>query len=167
MERGAFARLGRLAVRRRWIVIGVWVAVLAVMGSFAGGLQDRLSSGGFEVPGSDSLAVNRAIESRFSGQFPATALVVVSNPAATVQDPGYRSALAGIASRLRDTAGVGAVRSFLDGGGPAFVSPDGHTTYLVAGLRGNQNQTLKAAARVSAAARRDVPAGFSTSRPAA
>jgi uncharacterized membrane protein YdfJ with MMPL/SSD domain len=44
-------RLGTFTVRRRWYVIGAWVVLLAVMASFAPGLQDRLGSGGFEVPG--------------------------------------------------------------------------------------------------------------------
>ena len=42
-------RLGSFTVRRRWYVIGAWVVLLAVMASFASGLQDRLGSGGFDL----------------------------------------------------------------------------------------------------------------------
>ena len=72
-----FGRLGAFTVRRRWYVIGAWVVLLAVMASFASGLTDRLGSGGFEVPGSQSLAVQRDLEQRFANQFPTTALVTV------------------------------------------------------------------------------------------
>src|SRR2546429_2068772 len=56
MEHGLFARLGRFAVRRRWLVIGVWAALLVAMGTFAGGLSHPLTSGGVEGPGAPSLA---------------------------------------------------------------------------------------------------------------
>ena len=58
-------RLGAFTVRRRWYVIGAWMVLLAVMASFASGLTDRLGSGGFEVPGSQSLAVQRDLERIF------------------------------------------------------------------------------------------------------
>jgi len=39
------------------------------------------------------------------------------------------------------------VESWLTTGSPAFVSPDRHTTYLVAGLSGSQNTQLESSAR--------------------
>jgi putative drug exporter of the RND superfamily len=154
-----FGRLGRFTVRRRWYVIAAWVLLLAVMASFAPRLQDRLGSGGFEVPGSQSLAVQRDLERRFANQFPTTALVTVHDPARTVDDPAFRSLLEGIAGRVRAVPGVGGVESFLTSGSPAFVSPDRHTAYLVAGLAGDQNTQLETAPEVAAAARQGVPAG--------
>jgi predicted NAD-dependent protein-ADP-ribosyltransferase YbiA (DUF1768 family) len=41
-DRSLLGRLGSFTVRRRWWVIGAWVVLLAVMGSFASGLTDRL-----------------------------------------------------------------------------------------------------------------------------
>ena len=78
-------RLGAFTVRRRWYVIGAWMVLLAVMASFASGLTDRLGSGGFEVPGSQSLAVQRDLERRFANQFPTTALITVHDDARTIQ----------------------------------------------------------------------------------
>jgi putative drug exporter of the RND superfamily len=158
-ERGLFGRLGRFTVRRRWYVIGAWVVLLAVMGTFASGLQDRLGSGGFEVPGSQSLAVQRDLERRFTHQFPTTALVTVHDPARTVDDPAFRPVLQDLAARVQAVPNVGGVESWLTTGSPAFVSPDRHTTYLVAGLSGDQNTQLQTAAEVAAAARSDVPTG--------
>jgi putative drug exporter of the RND superfamily len=158
-ERGLFGRLGRFTVRRRWYVIGAWVVLLAVMGTFASGLQDRLGSGGFEVPGSQSLAVQRDLERRFTHQFPTTALVTVHDPARTVDDPAFRPVLQDLAARVQAVPNVGGVESWLTTGSPAFVSPDRHTTYLVAGLSGDQNTQLQTAAEVAAVARSDVPTG--------
>src|SRR4029450_14308 len=97
-------------------------------GTFASGLQDRLGSGGFEVPGSQSLAVQRNLERRFTHQFPTTALVTVPDPARTVDDPAFRPILQDLAARVRAVPNVGAVESWLTTGSPAFVSPDRHTT---------------------------------------
>jgi RND superfamily putative drug exporter len=152
-------RLGAFTVRRRWFVIGAWAVLLAVMASFASGLTDRLGSGGFEVPGSQSLAVQRDLEQRFANQFPTTALVTVLDGARTVDDPAFRAVVEGIATRVGEVPDVGGVESVVSTGGPAFVSPDQHTTYLVVGLSGDQNTQLDTAPAVAEAARRDVPAG--------
>ncbi|HEX8134433.1 MAG TPA: MMPL family transporter, partial [Actinomycetes bacterium] len=159
-ERSLLGRLGRFAVRRRWYVIAAWAVLLAIMAAFASGLEDRHGSGGFEVPGSQSLAVQRDLERRFASQFPATALVTVHDGARRVDDPAYRAVVERIAGRVGAVPNVGAVQSFLSTGSPAFVSPDRHTTYLVAGLPGTQNTQLDTAPRVAEAARgADLPAG--------
>jgi RND superfamily putative drug exporter len=152
-------RLGAFTVRRRWYVIGAWVVLLAVMASFASGLQDRLGSGGFEVPGSQSLAVQRDLEQRFANQFPTTALVTVHDDARTVDDPAFRSVVEQIAARVEAVPGVGGVVSFASTGSPSFVSPDRRTTYLVAGLTGDQNTQLETAPKVVEAARAGAPDG--------
>jgi RND superfamily putative drug exporter len=160
MQTSVFGRLGRFAVRRRWFVIGAWVVVAVVMGSFAGGLTARLGQGGFEVPGSDSLTVQHDLEMRFHGQYANTALVVVHQPNLTVDDASYRAVLRGIQDRVSAVLGVGSVTSTLTTDGPGFVSDDRHTTYIIAGLTGDQNDQLIAAGRVAAAAPKDVPRGF-------
>jgi RND superfamily putative drug exporter len=104
-------RLGAFTVRRRWLVIGAWVVLLAVMASFAPRLTDRLGSGGFEVPGSQSLAVQRDLERRFANQFPTTALVTVHDEARTVDDPAFRAVVEGIATQVGAVPNVGGVSS--------------------------------------------------------
>ncbi len=160
MERSLFGRLGRFAVRRRWFVIAAWAAVLLAMGSFAGGLQDRLTSGGFEVPGSPSLSVQHDLEHRFDGQHPYTALVVVHSDRTAVSDPAFQAEIRKLSTTVAAASGVGSVQSVISTGSPLFVSPDGHTTYLVAGLPDDQNAALKAAGRIMDAAGRNVPDGY-------
>jgi RND superfamily putative drug exporter len=155
-DRSAFSRLGRFAVRRRVPIIVVWAVAFVVMGTFAKGLQDRLGQGGWEVPGSDSLQVQQEIQHRF-GEQPATAVIAVHSDAQTVSDPGYRALIAGVTSRVE---GVPGVRGIEWADNQSFVSADGHTTFLIAGLSGDQNHQLLAGRAVAEAASKDVPAGF-------
>src|SRR3954454_12578653 len=59
-------RLAGFLERRRWVVLGVWVALLAAALPFAARQTDHLTSGGFEVPGSQSQVVSENI-ARFHG----------------------------------------------------------------------------------------------------
>ncbi len=157
---GTFTRIGVFSVRHRRAVVVGWLAVAIVMGAFARGLEGRLGQGGFDVPGSDSNRVATLLASRFEGQSTATALVVVQSSSLAVTSPPFRATLAGIVRRVSATPGVAGVQSLLSTAGPTFVSPDRHTTYLVAALRGSQNRQLLTAARVQANAARGVPAAF-------
>src|SRR6476659_4047918 len=58
------AVLGR---RRRW-VLGIWVAIVALALPFAMNQTDHLTGGGFDVPGSQSLAVSEALQQDFGAQ---------------------------------------------------------------------------------------------------
>jgi RND superfamily putative drug exporter len=63
------AAMDRLAVfvrRRRKLVVGIWVLVLVASVPFASRQTENLTSGGFEVPGTQSAAVDDAID-RFAG----------------------------------------------------------------------------------------------------
>jgi putative drug exporter of the RND superfamily len=155
-----FERLGAFAGRRRWFVIAAWVVLLVSMGAMARGLNGRLVSGGFEVPGSPSLSVQHDLEDRFVGQYTYTALVVIHSDAATVSDPAFQSALAKVEQSVQSVDGVGSVVSVRSTGSPLFVSADQHTTYLVAGLAGTQTQVLDSVGLVMEANHRlDLP-GF-------
>jgi RND superfamily putative drug exporter len=62
MVERSLVRLAALASRRRWVVVGVWVALLAAGGWFSLHQSDRLSGGGWEVPGSASVRVADALD---------------------------------------------------------------------------------------------------------
>jgi len=158
--RSWFARLGRLVVRRRWRIIAAWTLLLPVAGIFAAQLPSRLAFGGFEVPGSQSAAVERDLAERFPRQVPESAVIVVRHPRLTVEKPAFAAEVDGIAARLRAVPGVAAVVSWRMTRSPSFVSPDRHTTYLVAGLTGGQNESMTTAPKVVVAASSAVTPGF-------
>ncbi len=159
MDGGMFARLGRFAVRRRWYVIGAWLVLAMIMGSFARGLQGRLGQGGFEVPGSDSLTVFNELKTQFHQDL-STGLVVVRNVGLSLDDQAFRDQIRAIRDRVAAVPGVSTVQSLLNGPDAEFASGDRHTTYLIAQLTGDQNRQLSEATAVTAAAGRAVPAGF-------
>jgi RND superfamily putative drug exporter len=59
-------RLAGFLERRRWVVLGAWIALLAAALPFAAKQTDHLTSGGFDVPGSQSQVVGENIH-RFEG----------------------------------------------------------------------------------------------------
>jgi uncharacterized membrane protein YdfJ with MMPL/SSD domain len=75
--------LARAAGRRRWRFVVAWAALLAVSLPFAGQVAGALSNGGFNVPGSQSMALIAARNDSGLGAQPFTLLVVADDPAAT------------------------------------------------------------------------------------
>ena len=57
--------------RHRWWVLGIWVAMVAAAVPFALQQSDRLTGGGFAVPGSESERVEAAVQRGVAGQLPA------------------------------------------------------------------------------------------------
>jgi uncharacterized membrane protein YdfJ with MMPL/SSD domain len=59
-------KLADFLERRRLLVLGVWIALLVAAAPFAARQTEHLTSGGFQVPGSESEVVDRNLE-RFEG----------------------------------------------------------------------------------------------------
>src|SRR2546427_6519152 len=145
-----FYRLGAFAVRRRWIVLVVWVLVFLAVSPLLGKLNARLSQGGFEVPGSQSDQVRQAIQTEFKGQFELTDLLVLHSDSVSAQDPQFHQTFDAVRAALLKAPGVGAVAD-------AYASPersisgDGHTLTATVGLTDNQNEALQHADDLNAA----------------
>jgi uncharacterized membrane protein YdfJ with MMPL/SSD domain len=74
-------RLDRVLVRRRWLVLGAWIAVLAAALPFAVRQSEHLTGGGFGVPGSQSEQVAELTRDDFGGAGHARlGAVVVAKP---------------------------------------------------------------------------------------
>jgi RND superfamily putative drug exporter len=137
-----FYRVGALAVRRRRIVLGAWILLFVAMGPLLGKLTDRLSQGGFEVPGSQSDQVRQAIEHDFKGQYEFSDTLVMHSDSLTAQDPAFQMAFGKIRDALLRAPGVAEVNdpyAFPQ----LFISGDGHTLTSQVGLSDDQNQALK------------------------
>jgi RND superfamily putative drug exporter len=149
IEETLFGRIGALSARRPWAVVALWIALIVAMGRFAGGLPGRLGAGGFEIPGSQSLAVQRALEERFSQSANGNALVVIHHPTLRVTEPAYRAAVEAVTTAVKGVEGVTEVTSVYGSGNPMLASADAHTTYLVISLRGTQGEQITAGGAVS------------------
>ena len=136
-----FYRVGALAVRRRWIVLGAWILLFLAMGPLLGKLTDRLSQGGFEVPGSQSDQVRRAIEEDFKGQYEFSDLLVLHSDSLSAQDPDFRQTFEAVRAALQAAPGVGAVTDPY-AAPERSISPDGHTLTASVGLTDDQDAAL-------------------------
>jgi uncharacterized membrane protein YdfJ with MMPL/SSD domain len=79
------ARLADAASRRRGLVVAVWLALLVAGGWFSLHQSDRLSGGGWEVPGSASVRVSDALDTFPDFSNPALSVLVTGRSAAAVQ----------------------------------------------------------------------------------
>src|SRR5436190_746327 len=79
-------RLADAAARRRRLVIAGWLALLVAGGWFALHQSDRLSGGGWDVPGSQSVRVADELEAFPSFHSPALSILVTGRSPAAVAD---------------------------------------------------------------------------------
>ncbi len=87
-------RLARFSYRRRWIVLGLWVAALigfSVLSSTAGGDYSQ----NFSLPGADSQAAYDLLSERFPEQAGETADIVFTAPGG-VDDPAVVTTMEGL-----------------------------------------------------------------------
>jgi RND superfamily putative drug exporter len=113
-------------------------------------LNDRLSQGGFEVPGSQSFQVTKTLERDFKGQFEFTDLLVMRSTGLRATDPAFHAAFARVRAALAKAPGIGAV-SDPYASPQRSISPDGHVLTATVGLSDNQNLALKHNPAVEAA----------------
>src|SRR5215218_6224156 len=130
----AMLRLDRLLHRRKRLVLIAWAVVVLPAVPFAARQSEDLSSGGFEVPGSQSAAVDDAL-----GRFPGTpraelAAVLVPEPGATRAQ--LRAAVDRVAEAAGPVAGVSLAR---DARAQALEQADRGGTVMVP-LRGETDE---------------------------
>jgi RND superfamily putative drug exporter len=169
--RSRFYRMGAFAHRRRWPILAVWVVLLVAAMPFLQKLSDRLSQGGFEVPGSQSDQVKHAVEADFH-QSELTDSLVLHSTTTSAKDPSCATGQCDFAVVFRRIAAslpkptsngsheVLAIANPFDTSRPAApgavaISADGHLLTARVNLGGTQDTALKTAdelqARVDAA----------------
>jgi putative drug exporter of the RND superfamily len=72
-------RLASVIARRRWLIIALWLIVMAAAGLAALSLPGRLSGGGWYVPGSQSQAAAAALRSGFASRGASNLVLVVTD----------------------------------------------------------------------------------------
>ena len=129
------AVLGRL----RWPVVGLWLVLLGVAGVVGAPLPTLLSGGGWNVPGSESEAVNLALQHGFVGRGASDITVVVHDRWYTAAQPGFEKraerVITEVASDpdLQVTSRLG-YASTTDEVRQGFVGRDGATSIELLGL---------------------------------
>jgi RND superfamily putative drug exporter len=118
-------RLGRFTVRRRKIVLVGSLLFLVASAVFGGGVVDRLTSGGFEDPNSESVEARELLENRFNAGDPNLVMLVTAKDG-SVDDKAVAGAGLELTERLANEENVEQVVSYWSLGlPPPLASSDG------------------------------------------
>ena len=123
----------RWVLAHKRLVTGFWVLV-TVVGIATVGSATSAFSNKFTVPGREGFQTNaRIVALLHSGGDGAPLLPVITLPAGTsVSSPQVRAGLLSVQRTLRQAIPGIRTASFADTGSRAFVSADGHTTFVIA-----------------------------------
>jgi RND superfamily putative drug exporter len=133
-----FAWWGKAVVRARWVVLAAGLATVVLGVLWGTGVFGAMVGGGFNDPASESSKAAERVVAEV-GRQDVDLLVLYSSDTATVDDPAFRSAVAGTLATVRQRAEVARVVSYYDTGSTAFVSADRRATYAAVVLREAQS----------------------------
>lgn len=137
-----FEAWGHVAYRRRrWILVAALI-VFALTGVLGPRVFGALKSGGgFSAPGSESSKAD-SIATAALGRDGADVVVLYRKPGATVDDPGFGSAVTTSLAALPHDK-VTAITSYFSTHAPQFVSSDRRATYAVLRLAGADDRARR------------------------
>jgi putative drug exporter of the RND superfamily len=143
-------RIADFAVRRRKLVLIVALVTFGLAGAIGGGVAERLSTGGFDNPKSESGRVATYLHDVFGQGDPEVVLVVHSSKG--VDDPAVAAAGQRLTARLAADRDLYNVVSYWSlGSPPPLKSDDGDTALLFASTKGTQDDMDEIAARLAPA----------------
>lgn len=139
-----FERVGRLVYRGRWTLLVLTLAGAVLVAPLGLGLFGRMADGGFEDPRADSTTSAQWNDSWYGGHSP-DVVVLYRHPSVKVRDPRYKKA---VHDSLRALPGryVRGMVTYWTTGAKRMVSEDGHATYAVVTLKGDEQRAYAAIA---------------------
>jgi RND superfamily putative drug exporter len=135
-----FTRLGQLAVRRRRTILLLTVAFIVLAGVLGAGVFDKLKTGGFDDPNSESARAERVLNDEFGQGDPNVVLL------ATARDGNVDSATSaaagrGLQGRLARVPNVSSVGSYWGlGSPPPLRSRDGDAALVLGRVDGTDKE---------------------------
>ncbi|MBV8479681.1 MAG: MMPL family transporter [Actinobacteria bacterium] len=149
------ARLAHVIVRRRRLVIGVWVA-LTLFGAFSAGQVSKRWYQSFSIPGYSAYEANQRTLERFGNGQQAPLVAVFQTKGDVAKETGIEQAIVKAAAVDRGSR----TSSYWSTGSSAFISKDGHTAFAEIYPPGTPNFSSNTHIKqVRAALQRAVPAG--------
>ena len=128
-------RLGHTCVRRRWIVLALWLTVFAGLAVAARTVGPNVNDN-LTLPGTDSQKASDLLAARFPEQANGTNPVVMTAPAgAKLTDSTYETPIDSAVSALRKDPDVREATSPLAQAGAAYLSKDKRIGYIALNLR--------------------------------
>jgi RND superfamily putative drug exporter len=156
--------LGHVCIRRRWLVLGVWLLVFAVLAvaarSFGPDLNDNLT-----LPGSDSQKATDLLSERFPSQANGTNPVVLKAPkGAELTDSKFKQPIDDTIAAFKKDPDVRDATSPLSSEGKDILGKDKQIGYVALNLRASPSElTTDDAERIVAEADPARDAGLSVS----
>jgi RND superfamily putative drug exporter len=128
-------RVGRMCVRRRWVVLAAWLVVFAALAVWARSAGPDVSDN-LTLPASDSQAATDLLTQRFPAQANGTNPVVLTAPAgAKLTDSRFAKPIGDTVSALAKDPDVRQATSPLSSGATALLSKDQTVGYIALSVR--------------------------------
>ena len=130
-----FESLGHVIARHKKFVLSIFLISTILAGAIGSQVFNRLDSGGYSDPGSDSVKVWEYLEDTFKVKDPAVVLVV-DGKEKSVDDPAVVAQAQQIESEVRKESSVESVISYWSAGGaPSLKSKDGTAAFIFVYLK--------------------------------
>ncbi|WP_257033819.1 MMPL family transporter [Streptomyces sp. Ag109_G2-15] len=145
--RSRLAAMGRAVARRRLLVLLLTLVVVAIAAVLGGDVAQRLSSGGFTDPKSESSKAERFLADRFKSGVPN--LVLVARAPGSVDAPSASAAGRELTERVAKAPGVLSAGSYWTMPGAAPLrSRDGRSALVLVRLGGGEDDFRATAKRL-------------------
>ena len=136
-----FRTLGRLAYRRSWYIIGVWLVLMGVGTVFTIQLSSVLKPGGFDAPTADYFVAQKRIADNL-GAFRSEIIAVFTVPQGQQPtDPAFARQIDEAVAGARNYPDTKTVLTYLTTQEAAFNSRDGRYTMAIIGLNSDVDKT--------------------------
>jgi RND superfamily putative drug exporter len=135
-----FYRLGLAMVRRRWLILGVWLLAVAIALPFAPRITSVLQSGGFSSPDMQSQQAVDLLTQKLHYHLNAVQILFTSERL-TADDPEFVQEANDALTGLSKWSAVSGIVSFTEN--PHQISRDGHAAYTVVLLNGDPDSAPK------------------------
>ncbi|WP_262699656.1 MULTISPECIES: MMPL family transporter [Streptomyces] len=142
---GGWTRLVTARPRLSLLIALIFTALAVVAGS---GVADRMGSGGWEDPASESAYATKALEKRFPASQPNLILLVDSGKK-TVDDPAVAAEARSLVKKLSDEKAVTGVTSYWATGAPSLRARDRGEAIIAARILGDESAAGKALERIA------------------
>ncbi|GAA1138048.1 MULTISPECIES: MMPL family transporter [Streptomyces violaceusniger group] len=142
---GGWTRLVTARPRLSLLIALIFTALAVVAGS---GVADRMGSGGWEDPASESAYATKALEKRFPASQPNLILLVDSGKK-TVDDPAVAAEARALAKKLSGEKAVTGVTSYWTTGASSLRARDRGEAIIAARILGDESAAGKALERIA------------------
>lgn len=134
-----FKILGLHRRRNAGIILALAALFIVVSITYGLGVTSKLSNGDFGSAQSESTKALATINQEFSKNRPSV-IILFSSDNEKASDGSYRTAVENALAPIRSNANVTSIQSYYTTGSSAFLSKNQHGTYVLVGLKGDDNQ---------------------------